>query len=71
MLCPAKQVHTFFICHPIDVIFCDEDWDVLHVISPMSRRRVSRWVTGAHFVVELPAGAGAEVKVGDRLELDL
>jgi uncharacterized membrane protein (UPF0127 family) len=57
--------------HPIDVIFCDEGWEVLHVISPMPRRRVSRWVTGARFVVELPATAGAMVQVGDRLQLDL
>lgn len=71
VLCPAKQVHTFFMRHPIDVVFCGEGWDVLHVISPMPRRRVSRWVTGARFVVELPSGAGAEVRAGDRLQLDV
>lgn len=71
VLCPAKQVHTFFMRHPIDVIFCTDGWEVLHVISPMPRRRVSRWVTGAHFVVELSPTAGAGVQVGDRLQLDL
>jgi uncharacterized membrane protein (UPF0127 family) len=71
VLCPTKQVHTFFMRHPIDVIFCGESWDVLHVMSPMPRRRVSGWVTGARFVVELPAGAGAGVHTGDRLQLDV
>lgn len=71
VICPAKQVHTFFMRHPIDVIFCDGSWDVLHAISPMLRRRVSRWVAGARFVVELPPGTAAKVRAGDRLQLDL
>ena len=71
VLCPAKQVHTFFMRHPIDVIFCGEGWEVLHAISPMPKRRVSRWVTGAHFVIELPPTVGAGVQAGDRLQLDL
>lgn len=64
---PAAQVHTFFVRFPIDVVFCDDDWTVMHVVSPMARRRVSRWVRGARFVVELRAGSATAVRAGDRL----
>lgn len=66
----ASQVHTFFVRSPIDVVFCDATWTVIHVISPMQRRRVSRWVRGTRWVVELPAGAAAEVERGDVLRLE-
>ena len=65
----APQVHTFFVRGPIDVVFCDEGWTVLHVVSPMRRRRISRWVRRAEWVVELPAGAAAGVEPGDSLSL--
>lgn len=66
---PAAQVHTFFMRAPIDVVFCNRGWEVLHVVSPMARRRVTKWVRGARYAVELPEGRAVEVTVGDRLEL--
>jgi uncharacterized membrane protein (UPF0127 family) len=66
---PGAQVHTFFMRAPIDVIFCDRDWVVLHCLSPMERRRVSRWVRGARCVIELPRGAAGGIATGDRLTL--
>ena len=65
----AAQVHTFFVRYPIDVIFCGDEWKVLYVVSPMPRRRISRWVRGTRWVVELPAGAAAGVESGDSLFL--
>jgi uncharacterized membrane protein (UPF0127 family) len=65
----APQVHTFFVRFPIDVVFCDEGWTVLYVVSPMGRRRISRWVRRAAWVVELPAGTAAGIEPGDTLSL--
>jgi uncharacterized membrane protein (UPF0127 family) len=65
----AKQVHTFGVASPIDVVFCDASWNVLHVVSPMSRHRVTRWVRAARFVIELPPGVAKHLKSGDRLAL--
>ena len=53
----TRQVHTFGMRYPIDVVFCDRSWRVLHVIRGMAPGRASRWVRGARYVVELPAGA--------------
>lgn len=69
ILQPAKQVHTFFMRQPIDVIFCDNTWKVLHVVSPMRPWRIGRWVNGARCAVELEAGAASDVRTGDMLRL--
>jgi uncharacterized membrane protein (UPF0127 family) len=66
---PAAQVHTFFMRAEIDVVFCDRDWEVLHVVSPLRRRRVSRWVRRARYAIELPRGGAGGIEKGDRLQL--
>ena len=66
----AHQVHTIGVKHPLDVVFCDDEWNVLHVVRGMRPRRVSRWVSGARYVVELPANClPPQVTPGTRLEL--
>jgi uncharacterized membrane protein (UPF0127 family) len=65
---PARQIHTVGMRVPIDVIFCDGDWSILHLVREMRPFRMSRWVVGARRAVELPAGALPEwLGVGDRL----
>ncbi len=72
MLAGGAQVHTFGVAYPLDVVFCDRRWVVLHVARSMPPRRMSRWVRGSRHIVELPAGAlppsvvpGAELVVAD------
>lgn len=67
---PASQIHTFGMSYRIDVIFCDRDLKVLHIRRGMAPWRISRWVRGARFAIELPDGAvPGSVKAGDRLEI--
>jgi uncharacterized membrane protein (UPF0127 family) len=55
---------------PLDVLFCDREWKVVHVVRSMPRRRVTRFVWRARFAVEMAAGAlPASVRAGDRLKL--
>lgn len=63
----ARQVHTFGMRFPIDVVVCDRDWRVVHVERAMQPWRIGRWVRDGYYVVELPAGAASEVNAGDRL----
>ena len=65
---PAKQVHTFRLHHPIDVVFCDRRWVVRHVVRSMAPRRVTRIVSAAQYAIELAAGSvPTEVSPGDVL----
>jgi uncharacterized membrane protein (UPF0127 family) len=67
----AAQVHTCGVRYAIDVLFCDKDWIVLHAVRAMVPWRVSRWVRGSRYVVELPSGTLDEsVHAGARLVLE-
>lgn len=69
VLDPAKQIHTFGMTYPIDVLFCDREWIVKFVVSGLAPRRVTRIVWSAQYVVELPAGAADDVRPGDALRV--
>lgn len=67
---PGTQVHTFRMRYPIDVVFCDGNWVVKHVVKAMVPNRMTRFVMGARRVIELPAGAtGDDVSPGVQLRL--
>jgi len=70
MLQPCRQVHTFFMRFPIDVIFLDQRGTVLTVLV-MSPGRVSPYVSKAQMVVELPAGTAAATGITEDHELKL
>lgn len=69
MIAPGSQVHTFRMRYPIDVVFCDKNWNICHVVEAMRPNRISKWVWRARCVVELPAGTiGDDIKPGVRLD---
>ena len=71
LICPSQGVHTIAMSFPIDVVFLDRSWRVIHVCPSMPPYRVTgvRWK--ARTVLELPAGVIAEssTAVGDELEV--
>lgn len=68
---PCNSIHMMFMRFPIDAVFYDKDGVVTRVAP-----RLRRWTgiafggRGAKGVVELPAGAAADLRVGDRLEFE-
>lgn len=66
---PARQVHTIGMRYPIDVVFVAEDWTAVHIVQTMKPWRVTRWVRRSRRAVELPAGASADMEVGEKLVL--
>jgi uncharacterized membrane protein (UPF0127 family) len=70
VLRPCRQVHTFRMRMPIDVVWCADDGRVLR-IATVAPGRVSRPVLRARFVIEAAAGATDRwrLRVGDSLEV--
>ena len=66
---PAGSIHMFFMRFPIDAVFCDGELRVLGVERGLRPWRTARR-RGAKVVIELAAGAAAEIEPGDRLLLD-
>ena len=69
LLCPCRQVHTFWMRYAIDAVFCDRHLNVVHVVREMHPRRVSTVRWDASCVIELEAGAANAVRVGDGLRI--
>lgn len=70
ILSPARQIHTFGVRYGIDVVFCDRDWRVRHIVRNMRPRRITRLVLSGHHAVEMTGGSlPGHVSVGDRLRV--
>ncbi len=66
----GASVHTFGMSYPIDVLFCDGRWTVIHLIAAMPPNRLSRWVFRARHIVELGGGTvDPDLREGERLLL--
>jgi uncharacterized membrane protein (UPF0127 family) len=57
------------MAYPIDVVFCDRDWVVRHVVRRMRPDRISKVVFASRHVLELAAGAAASLREGDQLSV--
>lgn len=69
---PCKSVHMCFMRYPLDIIFLDKDFYILHITAGLRPWRLSRWVPRARAVLECPAGWAkrAEVSVGCALHFE-
>jgi uncharacterized protein len=67
LLEPAKQIHTWGMRFPIDVVFCDRAGRVLRVLHSVTPRRVTRIVLRARFALELAEGGARGLRPGDVL----
>jgi uncharacterized membrane protein (UPF0127 family) len=63
---PAGSIHMFFMRFAIDAVFCDRDLVVLKVVPGLRPWRMASG-RGAKVVIELAAGAAADVRPGERL----
>ena len=72
ILKPCTQIHTCFMRFNIDVVFLDENLQVLHVIENMPPWRISPLFLKSRYTMELPAGTlKGRVKKGETLALAL
>ncbi len=68
VLAPCRAVHTIGMRFPIDVVFIDDEGQVVKLVEHMSGWRIAL-AGSADITIELWAGAlrAVDVRVGDRL----
>lgn len=73
LLCGCKQVHTFGMKFPIDVIFLSRDDEVLYIEHELTPGKISRYATNAYWALELAAGVAksTNLKISDKIKLDI
>jgi uncharacterized membrane protein (UPF0127 family) len=68
---PCQSVHTLWMRFPIDVVFLDESKRVIHLVERLRPFRISRHVSKARSVIELPVDVirRTMTQVGDQIEI--
>jgi uncharacterized membrane protein (UPF0127 family) len=64
-----RSIHSFFMRFPIDVVYANRGWQVVHLDLAMGPNRIGPFVRPAAYVLELPAGVihNTGTAVGDQL----
>ena len=68
---PCNSIHTFFMNFDIDVLFINEDMEVIKKINGLSHRKIIMPVEGAVAVLEAEAGSFKNIEVGEKFEVSL
>jgi uncharacterized membrane protein (UPF0127 family) len=63
----SASIHSFFMRFRFDAIFIDNADAVMKVVPAMRPWRLAFGGRGAKHTLELPAGAAADTRAGDRL----
>lgn len=66
---PARQIHTFGMRYPIDVVFCGRDMQVVGTITALEPNRLTGLRWQARCVIECAAGGARDLEVGDVLDV--
>ena len=68
---PCQSVHTIGMKFAIDVLFLNQDGVILHLIEGMKPFRISKHLTDARSVLELPKNNIPEThtRLGDRVKI--
>ena len=67
---PCNSIHTFFMSFDIDVLFINEDMEVIKIINCLSNRKIIMPVHGAVAVMEALAGTFRNVQIGEKVEIE-
>ena len=70
---PCQSVHTIWMRFPIDVIFVDRAKRVVHLVENLKPFRVSKHVSKAQSVIELPVNVirSSMTCLGDQIDISL
>lgn len=68
---PCQSVHTFWMRFPIDVAFLDEHRRVIHLVENLKPFRVSKHLSKARSVIELPVNVikATATELGDEIRI--
>jgi len=69
LLNPCDSIHTCFMQFPIDVLFIDENMEVVKKLEGLRAGKFIMPVKNAKMVIEGKAGLFEKVKLGSKLEI--
>jgi uncharacterized protein len=69
---PCQSVHTFWMRFSIDVVFLDEHSRVIHLVENLRPFRISKHLSRARSVIELPVSSirATGTQIGDEIRIE-
>jgi uncharacterized protein len=66
---PSRGIHTIGVFFPIDLVYLDQDYRVIHIVESFPAFRVAPWRNQAASVLQLPTHTiySSQTQVGDQL----
>ncbi|WP_246943550.1 DUF192 domain-containing protein [Bacillus pinisoli] len=66
---PCQSIHTYFMNYPIDVVFVNQQLEVVGIVESISPSKATKVYRSAKSVFELPAGtvSRTNTNIGDVL----
>jgi uncharacterized membrane protein (UPF0127 family) len=66
---PSRGIHTIGVFFPIDLVYLDQDYRVIHIVESFPAFRVAPWRNQAASVLQLPTHTiySSQTQLGDRL----
>lgn len=66
---PCNSIHTFFMRYPLDIVFLDQNFNVVKVLYDLSPWRMTWIYFRSYQVLEMKAGTlRANLQTGEKLE---
>jgi len=68
-LVPSRGIHTVGVLFPLDLVYLDESYKVIHAVESFPTFRISPLITQAASVLELPTHTiySSQTQIGDQL----
>jgi len=70
MIRPCNSIHTFFMKFDIDVLFINDDLEIVKKIEGLGPSRIIKPIKDASFVIEGRAGVFKDCLEGDKISID-
>jgi hypothetical protein len=73
VLVGEKSIHTLFMKFPLDIVYIDQNYQVLRADENMVPYRLGPFMSRSAYVLEVPVGtiAATETQVGDQLTFEV
>lgn len=54
---PGNQIHMFFMKYPIDVIYCDNKFNILHITRDIKPWKIDKIIKKSYYILEVKSNS--------------
>lgn len=70
LISPCNSIHSFFMKFSIDVLFINDNYEVIKKVRDLKPGKVIFTVQGAKMVLEGPSGSFDDITIGQKISIN-